>query len=107
MEFEEHSISAKLYGKRKNDLVEVASSFRLHSTGTVAAIKKRIECHLKEVEKSIKREKSLKKDIAFLGKEVQPFSGGFRGQVGQLSALAPPFGNKSVPYPDANALFFQ
>ena len=73
VEFEQYAISAKLYGKRKNDLVEVAGSFRLEPAGTIATIKKRKEHHLQEVERKYHERKIPAEDIAFLDREVQPF----------------------------------
>ena len=69
MEFAQHAFSAKLYGKKKNDLLELASSFWLESTGTVATIKKQIDRNIKGVENIVTREKSFKKTLHSLIKK--------------------------------------
>eukprot|EP00794_Sanderia_malayensis_P000763 gene763-50_t len=66
------SLSSMLNGKNKNFLVELARIFRLDSTGTMAAIKKRIEFHLQKVGKKYHERKVSREDIAFLDTEVQP-----------------------------------
>ena len=64
IEFLENSISPKLQG-RKADLVDIATNLGIESTGTMAAIKLRINSHIKELKSLYAARKFDGDDIIF------------------------------------------